>query len=69
MNYFDKNISEDIATFGGLYRRYSDDIIIVCPIKYGVFWKNYIIDQIQSVKLTIEERKQICLILGSWRMD
>lgn len=57
MNYFDKNISEDIATFGGLYRRYSDDIIIVCPIKYGVFWKNYIIDQIQSVKLTIEERK------------
>lgn len=57
MSDFDVMIAKDIETFGGLYRRYSDDIIIVCPLKDGVFWKEYMIDQIQNVKLTIEQSK------------
>lgn len=57
MNEFDVTIAKDIDSFGGLYRRYSDDIIIVCPLKYGSFWKDYVIDQIQNVNLTIELSK------------
>lgn len=57
MNEFDITIAKDIDSFGGLYRRYSDDIIIVCPLKYGSFWKEYMIDQIQNVNLNIESSK------------
>lgn len=54
---FDHDIYDSIKKSGGLYRRYSDDIIIVCPINEGVKWKLKIIDKIKEYNLDIELRK------------
>lgn len=54
---FDNEIANSIRMVGGLYRRYSDDIIIVCPINQGKRWKNDVIEKIKSVKLEIEDSK------------
>lgn len=54
---FDKKIKEEICKTGGIYRRYSDDIIIVCPINEGTKWKEYVCSEIKKLKLTIEPHK------------
>jgi hypothetical protein len=54
---FDKKINEGISKVGGIYRRYSDDIIIVCPLSEGQKWKEYICSEIKKLKLTIESHK------------
>lgn len=54
---FDKEIAESINKIGGLYRRYSDDIIIVCPIDEGPEWKDKITNEIHKYKLEIEISK------------
>lgn len=57
MSFFDKEIACDINSFDGLYRRYSDDIIIVCPIQYGSFWKEWVMNKIADVNLEIQPQK------------
>ncbi len=58
---FDKAISKKIIEIGGLYRRYSDDIAIVCDRKE---WKNIevlIQEELKRYKLTISSDKtEIC---------
>lgn len=54
---FDQRINEEICKIGGIYRRYSDDIILVCPISEGKKWKEYICSEIKKLKLTIESHK------------
>lgn len=54
---FDRDISKLLDSVGGLYRRYSDDIAIVCPYCLGKYFKHYIINEIKDVKLKIEEHK------------
>lgn len=54
---FDKDVSTKIKQLGGLYKRYSDDIIIVCPIELGHILKKWIYEKIKSVNLEIEESK------------
>lgn len=57
MKSFDQEIADYIGKISGLYRRYSDDIIIVCPIKDGILCKKHIIERIKELKLEIEENK------------
>ena len=55
---FDKAISEKINSFGGLYRRYSDDILIVCPDKsFLADLKKFTKTEIEKLGLKIQETK------------
>lgn len=55
---FDKAISEKINSFCGIYRRYSDDIIIICPNKELLEEvESFAIDTIKNLKLEIQPTK------------
>jgi len=54
---FDKKIDEEIHKIDGMYRRYSDDIIIVCPNTDGETWRIYVCSELEKMKLTIEQHK------------
>ncbi len=54
---FDSAIYEKMSQVDGLYNRYCDDVIVVCPIEQTDLIKNYILDQIKKLKLNIQERK------------
>lgn len=54
---FDRNVIKKIQEFEGLYRRYSDDIIIVCPPQFLDELKTFIKNEIKKVKLIIEDTK------------
>lgn len=54
---FDETINTEIQRNNGLYRRYSDDIIIVCPIEKTRIIKEFILEQIRCIELEIEENK------------
>tara|TARA_R110001592_G_scaffold57323_6_gene174315 strand:- start:214 stop:1752 length:1539 start_codon:yes stop_codon:yes gene_type:complete len=55
--HFDKIINEFITSNGGVYKRYSDDMVVVCPLKV----KNQLIDlvnaEIKKCKLKIQSKK------------
>lgn len=46
---FDKIIQSKMKTINGVYRRYSDDIIILCSTKYISVVENYIIESINKL--------------------
>lgn len=46
---FDKLINDKIISLNGLYRRYSDDLIVLCPLKNLNEIKDLIIKSIQSL--------------------
>lgn len=54
---FDKDIKCVVDGSGGFYRRYSDDIIVVCPKGASSHIKDLIMQKIGDVSLTIEESK------------
>ncbi len=56
---FDKTMVKAVAQFKGkgLYRRYSDDIIIVCPIEQAQQMEDLAMKEIQKYKLTIQAAK------------
>lgn len=55
---FDKLIVEYLNSIGGLYRRYSDDIIIVCNEKYRDTVRDLLKTSIGCLKLSIQEEKE-----------
>lgn len=57
MSDFDLAISRYVADFNGLYRRYSDDIIVVCDIKNYKEVEEFIKQQILKIKLEIQSTK------------
>jgi GTPase SAR1 family protein len=57
MSRFDKEVKLILDEIGGMYRRYSDDIIIVYPSSVRSDIKDDIQNQITTEKLEIEERK------------
>lgn len=65
---FDKEVASKIKSAGGIYKRYSDDIVVVCPIKDALYWRSYIMKHIQNIKLEIQPEKtnlyEIHKILG-----
>ena len=51
-----------IQELGGLYRRYSDDIVIVCPLEKESEVQNFMKNSIQEFKLEISDSKtEVCL--------
>jgi hypothetical protein len=54
---FDSEAKGLLKSVGGIYRRYSDDIIVVCPKEVGENVKSQIMQLIGNVHLEIEERK------------
>lgn len=55
---FDKVVSRKVLELKGLYRRYSDDILIVCPEKNSMKeLEAFIKDQITNLKLEIQDAK------------
>ncbi|OGU79317.1 MAG: hypothetical protein A2W11_03065 [Ignavibacteria bacterium RBG_16_35_7] len=60
---FDIQIKNKIEKLNGYYRRYSDDLIILCPPGNSEEIKNYIIDSIKSIsKLEINPDKTSVVI-------
>lgn len=54
---FDKEIKCVVDESGGIFRRYSDDIIVACPKGASSHIKDLIMQKIGDVSLTIEESK------------
>ncbi|MEE0085041.1 MAG: reverse transcriptase domain-containing protein [Paludibacteraceae bacterium] len=54
---FDITVNQEIVEVGGLYKRYSDDIVVVCPYSSKDEVIKLILDEIEKVKLEIEKSK------------
>jgi hypothetical protein len=55
---FDKIIQSKMKTINGAYRRYSDDLIILCPINFVSEIERFIVESIKSItKLEINPSK------------
>ena len=54
---FDISIRKCLDKIGGLYRRYSDDILVVCPIELVDQVKSKVVDSIAKEKLEIQQDK------------
>lgn len=57
MRDFDIKLNHYIKAAGGVYKRYSDDIVVVCPISIAKDCKAFVMKSIGDVNLEIEERK------------
>ncbi len=68
MKDFDLGVNSFIQSLGGIYKRYSDDIIVVCPIANAKESRTFVMNEIKKVELEIEERKtnlfEIHLVFG-----
>ena len=62
---FDLQVKEKLQEHNAFYRRYSDDIIIVCPIDKGEKLKSWIQIKIKEVKLEIQESKTNLFIFST----
>lgn len=54
---FDLDIKRKIDKFGGIYKRYSDDIVVVCDLDKLDYFQGYILENIKKYKLLINEEK------------
>jgi len=54
---FDVALTEFCAGIGALYRRYSDDIIIICPTGVAATVENHVIEKIEAERLSINRDK------------
>ena len=69
---FDTKVFEEIAKpFNAFYRRYSDDIIIVCDTKDYLFIKSFVESTVKQYKLNISEPKtEVCFFTSkNGRLD
>lgn len=55
--HFDKTINDFITNNGGIYRRYSDDMVVVCPIKVKDQLSDLVYNEIKKFKLEIQKKK------------
>jgi len=55
--HFDKRINEFITDNGGIYRRYSDDMVVVCPLKVKEQLSELVYKEIETYKLEIQPAK------------
>src|SRR5690606_16289239 len=62
---FDKEVNEHVDTLGGIYRRYSDDIIVVLPtenVGYFEEMKEFLQDRIRKYGANIRiQDKKVCI--------
>ncbi len=57
---FDKVANEFLRSLGGIYRRYSDDMVIVCPIKYEENIFNFFNHLANENHLNLQDEKTQC---------
>lgn len=55
--HFDKVINKFISDNGGIYRRYSDDMVVVCPLKVKDQLSDLVYKEIEKYKLEIQPSK------------
>ena len=55
--YFDKIVNKYITGKGGIYRRYSDDMVVVCPLDIKSELSQLVYEQINNFKLKIQQTK------------
>ena len=55
--HFDKIVNKFITVNGGLYRRYSDDIVVVCPRKVKDTLQEIVYREIANFDLEIQKKK------------
>lgn len=55
--HFDRLINEFLINKGGIYRRYSDDMVAIFPIKYKKQITELVYNEIKKYKLDIQEKK------------
>ena len=55
--HFDKLINDFSKSFGGIYRRYSDDMIVVCPLNQKENLVELVYSEIKKYKLEIQPTK------------
>ena len=55
--HFDTFVNKFISERGGIYRRYSDDMVVICPIKYKEELTKLVYEEIKKYKLEIQEKK------------
>lgn len=55
--HFDKLINEFVTSVGGIYRRYSDDMIVVCPLNEKANLIQIVYSEIKKYKLEIQPTK------------
>lgn len=66
---FDYQVGTKIKEWGGFYRRYADDIGIVCEDHYSEQIKNLITEEIQKLKLVIQNKKTQEYICEDWKVS
>lgn len=54
---FDKTINDFLIQVNGTYKRYSDDIVVICPSEYKEKLQELILTEIQKYKLEIQAAK------------
>jgi hypothetical protein len=54
---FDTAINHEIMSKGGMYRRYSDDIVIICNYEDGIYFRDMILAKIKDFDLEIQIKK------------
>ena len=54
---FDRTINDFITNNGGIYRRYSDDMVVVCPLTKKDALSKLVYEEIEKYKLTIQSKK------------
>jgi len=65
---FDRQIVEELVKKEGVfYRRYSDDIIVVCKKSQTQYVKEYIMNEINKLELTISEAKTEHFVFQSFQ--
>lgn len=55
--HFDKAINDFLNVNGGIYRRYSDDMVVVCPLKIKANLTELVYKEIENYKLEIQQTK------------
>lgn len=56
---FDTEIAKVVSEVDGLYRRYSDDILIVCPPGCSSQVEKRVVEEIKKLRLQIKEQKTV----------
>lgn len=55
--HFDKTVNDFVSGNGGIYRRYSDDIVVVCPLGVKKQLEALVYKEIEKYKLDIQPAK------------
>lgn len=54
---FDKNTHDYLKRIGGVYQRYSDDMVVICPVEYEDEVIEHFMKSIKEYKLEIQQEK------------